>query len=95
MQKLKADNSTNKLPPLWCCLLLDLIGALSYFIPVWGEWIDVVWAPVSAGLFYFLFAGKTGAIGSILTFAEETLPFVDIVPMFTIGYIIRKKELSR
>lgn len=84
-----------KLPPLWICILLDAIGMASYFIPGWGEWIDVVWAPVSASLFYVLFGGKTGTIGAAITFAEEALPFADIIPMFTIGYFIRKKENNR
>lgn len=84
-----------KLPPLWICILLDAIGMASYFIPGWGEWIDVVWAPVSAFLFYVLFGGKTGTIGAAITFAEEALPFADIIPMFTIGYFIRKKENNR
>ena len=82
-----------KLPKLWVCLLLDAIGIISYLIPVWGEWTDTVWAPLSAFLFYLLFEGKTGTIGAAISFAEEALPFTDLIPMFTIGYFIRKKEL--
>ena len=85
--------STDKMPSIWLCVLLDAVGMISYFVPAWGEWIDVVWAPLAAVLFYVLFGGKTGAIGSAIAFAEEILPFADIVPMFTIGYFIRKREL--
>lgn len=88
------QTSINKLPSLWLCVLLDMVGLLSYFIPAWGEWMDLVWAPLSAFLFYLLFGGKTGAIGSAITFAEEALPFTDIIPMFTIGYFIRKREFN-
>ena len=82
------------LPSLWLCLLLDAVGMVSYFIPAWGEWIDVVWGPLSAFLFYYLFGGKTGAVGAAISFAEESLPFTDIIPMFTIGYFVRKRELQ-
>ena len=82
------------LPSLWLCLLLDAVGMVSYFIPAWGEWIDAVWGPLSAFLFYYLFGGKTGAVGAAISFAEESLPFTDIIPMFTIGYFVRKRELQ-
>jgi hypothetical protein len=89
---MKAEHN-NKLPKLWLCLLLDMVGMASYFIPIWGEWGDSIWAPLSAFLFYWLFGGKTGTIGAAITFAEEAFPFTDVIPMFTIGYFIRKAEL--
>ena len=82
----------NKRPPLWLCLLLDAIGMISYLIPTWGEWIDLLWAPVAALLFYLLFGGKTAAIGSVITLLEEALPFTDFLPLFTIAYIIGKRK---
>lgn len=85
----------NKLPQLWLCILLDIVGVASYFIPAWGEWIDTIWAPLSAVLFYLLFGGKTGTIGAAITFAEEALPFTDAIPMFTIGYFARKAEIKQ
>ena len=90
----------DKQPPLWLCLLLDAVGMASYFLPVWGEWTDVVWAPIAALLFYYLFGGKTGVIGSAITLLEEVLPFTDILPLFTIAYLVsryrspRKQELD-
>ena len=85
----------NKLPKLWVCILLDLVGMISYFVPSIGEWIDALWAPIAAFLFYLLFGGKTGTIGAAITFAEEVLPFADAIPMFTIGYFARKKEIEK
>ena len=85
----------NKLPQLWLCILLDIVGVASYFIPAWGEWIDTIWAPLSAFLFFLLFGGKTGTIGAAITFAEEALPFTDAIPMFTIGYFARKAEIKQ
>lgn len=84
--------STNKLPSIGLCIFLDLVGIASYFIPAWGEWIDIIWAPLSAFLFYLLFGGKTGMIGSAVTLVEEALPFTDFIPMFTIGYLVRRME---
>lgn len=84
----------HKLPPLWICILLDTIGLATYLIPGWGEWVDVGWAPLSAFLFYLLFGGKTGVIGAIINFIEESVPFADAIPMFTIGYFIRRREIS-
>ena len=87
-----------KKPSLWLCLLFDVVGSLSYLLPAVGEWTDVIWAPVSAFLFYRLFGGKTGKVGAVVSFVEELFPFIDIIPTFTIGYIYtyfrRKKEVN-
>lgn len=79
-------------PPLWLCLLLDAAGCVSYFLPVWGEWMDMVWAPLAAVLFYVAFGGKTGTLGALITFAEELLPYTDILPVFTLGWFVRRHE---
>jgi hypothetical protein len=50
---------------------------------------------MAAFIFYLLFGGKTGTIGAALTFAEEALPFIDVIPMFTIGYFARKAEIKK
>lgn len=75
---------------LWQVILLDSIGFLSYFIPGVGEYIDVLWAPLSAFLFYKMYGGKMGRVGAAIEFVEELLPFVDFIPTFTIAWIIRK-----
>lgn len=77
-------------PSLMFCVLMDAVGLFSYFIPMWGETIDVLWAPVSAYIFYRSFGGKTGAIGSFINLAEEVLPFTDFIPTFCLGYLYRK-----
>ena len=77
------------LPSLWLCILIDLIGMLSYVIPGIGELMDIVWAPIPAFLFSMLFGG---AKGTIIAFLEEILPFTDAIPTFTITYFIRKKQ---
>ena len=84
-----------KLPPIWLCIVLDLLGCVSYFVPTWGEWIDLIWAPISAFFFFWLFGGKTGALGATINFIEESIPFADLLPMFTIGYFVRKREIKK
>lgn len=84
-----------KLPPIWLCIVLDLLGCVSYFVPTWGEWIDLIWAPISAFFFFWLFGGKTGALGAVINFIEESIPFADLLPMFTIGYFVRKREIKK
>ncbi len=77
-------------PSLLFCLIMDLLGCVSYFIPGMGEWFDIGFAPVSALIFYLSFGGKTGKIGSIINFAEEILPFTDIIPTFTLAYFYKR-----
>lgn len=83
------------LPNIFICLLLDLIGMASYFIPALGEIADVIWAPISAFIFYKMFGGRFGMIGGVLNFLEEIIPFTDIIPSFTIAWFIRKREADK
>jgi len=80
----------NKLPSIFVCVLLDIIGSLTYIIPFVGEWGDVMWAPLSAFLYLRMFGGKNGKIGSVVSLIEELLPFTDFIPTFTLGYIVRR-----
>src|SRR3954449_803856 len=77
-----------KQPSLAFCVLMDLIGCSSYLVPGLGEIVDVIWAPISAIIFFFLF-GKKAAFGAIFNFAEELLPGTDFIPTFTIAWFIR------
>lgn len=68
---------------------MDFLGYLSFSIPVFGELIDIVWAPFSAIVFYKLFGGKKGAIGAVFNFIEELLPGFDFIPSFSIMYLLQ------
>jgi hypothetical protein len=83
------------LPNIALCILLDIIGMASYFIPALGEFADVVWAPISGYLFFTLFGGRFGVIGGVLNFLEEIIPYTDIIPSFTIAWFIRKNALDK
>lgn len=84
------NTHTKKTPTLLVCILFDAIGYFSYLFPGVGEWSDLLWAPVSAIIFYTLFGGRTGKIGGIISFVEEILPFTDFIPTFTIGYFVQR-----
>lgn len=70
-------------------MFLDLAGMASYALPGLGEFADIVWAPLSALLFYKMFGGQFGITGAVLNFIEESLPATDIIPSFTIAWMIR------
>lgn len=92
---MKENENELFLPNIALCVLLDLAGMASYIFPALGEFADVVWAPISGYIFFKLFGGRLGMIGSVLNFLEEVIPFTDIIPSFTIAWFIRKKAMDK
>ncbi len=87
-----------KQPTLIFCILMDLIGYATYAIPGIGELGDIIWAPISAIIFYISFGGWKGAFGGIFNFVEEILPGTDFIPTFTITWVWKyytDKKLSK
>ncbi len=82
-------------PSLIFCILMDLIGFASYGIPLVGEVIDFVWAPLSAIIFAITFGGWKGAIGGIGNFFEELLPGTDFIPSFTLMWLSQRKQAKQ
>ncbi len=80
-------NKNRQLPSLLACIVMDLIGYASYGIPVIGELADIIWAPISAIIFFIMFRGWKGAFGGLFNFAEELLPGLDFIPTFTITWV--------
>lgn len=70
---------------------MDAIGYLSFAIPGVGEFSDVIWAPVSAILFAKTFGGARGLFGGVFNFIEEAMPGLDIIPSFTIMWLLTQK----
>ena len=64
-------------------LLFDGLGYVSFVFPPF----DFVWAPVSAWLMTKLYEGKKGRVAAVITFIEEALPWLDIVPTFTLMWL--------
>ncbi len=84
-----------KLPSLPFCVLMDAVGMASYLFPGIGESFDMVWAPISGFIFMRSFGGMTGKIGGLISMVEEAVPFIDIIPTFTIGYFYSKHQLNK
>jgi hypothetical protein len=74
------------LPSLVTCLVLDFIGSAVILLPVIGE---LVWAPISALLFWKMFGFRKGFLGGIFSFIEELIPGIDFIPTFTIMWFIQ------
>jgi len=88
----KAKNLPAKqkpLPPLAFCLLMDMLGYASFTIPFFGEFFDLVWAPISALIYWRTFGGFKGFFGGGLNFLEELLPGTDIIPTFTLTWFMQ------
>ena len=72
------------------------MGFVSYLLPVLGEAEDIIWAPVSAVIFYFLFGKKKfGLFGGLFSFLEQLSPGLDFIPAFTIAWFIKKREIEK
>jgi len=71
---------------------MDLIGYASYSIPFIGEIADILWAPLSALIFFVTFGGWKGALGGIGNFVEELLPGTDFIPSFTIMWFVQRSQ---
>jgi len=82
-------------PSLVFCILMDIIGYATYAVPFLGEIGDIVWAPVSAIIFYASFGGWKGAIGGIGNFIEELLPGTDFIPSFTIMWFLQQNQKKK
>ena len=88
----------NKYSKLFLGILFDAIGYVSFLIPGIGEFTDIVWAPLFGWLMTRLYKGKYGKIAGIITFIEEALPGLDIIPTFTLMWIytyVFSKETPR
>ena len=79
----------NKRPSLVFCVIMDLLGYATYTVPVLGEFADVIWAPISAAIFFAAFGGWKGAAGGIFNFLEEIMPGTDFIPSFTMMWLLR------
>ncbi|PCI00309.1 MAG: hypothetical protein COB81_09120 [Flavobacteriaceae bacterium] len=79
----------NKYVLLFLSLLFDAIGMLSFTVPVLGESFDIIWAPIAAFLIFKMYKGTEGKIAGAVTFIEEAMPGLDIIPTFTLTWIYK------
>ncbi|OIQ36101.1 MAG: hypothetical protein BM563_11380 [Bacteroidetes bacterium MedPE-SWsnd-G1] len=85
-----------KYKKLLLSILLDGIGMLSFIIPGVGEFMDIVWAPLSAYLILRMYKGTFAKVASIISFGEEA-GFIgtDIIPTFTLSWIYEQAFLNK
>jgi hypothetical protein len=81
-----------KTPSLAFCIAMDLVGYASYAVPLLGEFADIIWAPLSAFIFYKTFGGKVGILGGVFNFIEEIAPGLDFIPSFTIAWFMQRSK---
>lgn len=79
--------NTNKYKILAASILFDSVGYASFIIPGIGEFMDVLWAPASAYIMTKLYKGNAGKIGAAVSFIEEAMPGLDIIPTFTLMWL--------
>lgn len=79
-----SNTTDKKYRQLFLGLLFDAIGMLSFAVPFVGEFSDVIWAPLSGWLMTRMYKGKIGQAAGIITFIEEIIPGLDLIPTFTI-----------
>lgn len=82
-----SKNEDNKYKKLGLGLLFDGIGMLSFTIPLIGEFSDIIWAPFAGWLMTRMYKGKIGQGAGILTFIEEIIPGMDVIPTFTLMWL--------
>lgn len=80
----------SKYKKLGLSIVFDAIGMLTI--------IDLVWAPLSGYLMSKMYKGTEGKVAGFITFLEEAIPGLDIIPTFTImwfyTYIIKQPKTS-
>ncbi len=98
IQTVTIVEAKNKTKNLLLGILFDSIGMLSFTIPLLGEFSDVIWAPLAGFLMTWMYKGKIGKVGGVVTFLEEIIPFTDFIPTFTLTwiytYLIKNKNAS-
>lgn len=67
-------------------VLVDLVGSASYLIPFAGEGFDLAWAPISMVLVGAMYDGVMPNL-KYLALVEELLPFTDVIPTATLGWM--------
>ncbi len=86
-QRSVEEKSDKKMQKLLFSVLFDLLGMVTFVVPVLGETFDVIWAPIAGFLLHRMYKGTVGKVGGIIVFIEELMPGLDVVPTFTLTWI--------
>ena len=69
----------NKYKKLVLSLVLDAIGMITF--------LDIIWAPLSGYIMTKMYRGNEGKVAGVISFLEEIVPGLDIIPSFTIMWV--------
>jgi len=86
-QRTIAPLTFQRILKLFFCIIIDIIGFATYSIPVLGEFEDIIWAPISSIIIFYLFGSK---LISLSGFMEEILPGSDFIPTATLAFLIEQ-----
>lgn len=81
----------NRYKKLGLSIFFDALGYASIVFPPF----DFIWAPLSAYLMTKMYKGREGKVAAVISFVEEALPFMDVVPTFSLMWLytfVFKKE---
>lgn len=73
-------------------LLIDFIGSSSYLLPGVGESFDLGWAPMQTVLLMAMYDKQMPSL-KYISFIEEIMPFTDVLPSGTLGWVRRWSPL--
>ena len=77
----------SKYKKLLLSLVFDAVGMVTF--------LDIIWAPLSGYIMSRMYKGNEGKVAGFISFLEEIIPGLDIIPTFTImwfyTYIIKKE----
>jgi hypothetical protein len=69
---------------LACCVTIDLVGSGSLAVPLFGDALDLITAPMCALLIHQIFGSTLVTSASL---AEEILPGTDAIPTATLAWL--------
>jgi hypothetical protein len=69
---------------LACCVTIDLVGSGSLAVPLFGDALDLITAPLCALLIHQIFGSTLVTSASL---AEEILPGTDAIPTATLAWL--------
>lgn len=95
VEVIQSKVNSDKKTKLVLGIVFDLIGMLSYVVPLFAEVTDIFWAPISVFIMTAMYKGTVGKVAGVISFIEEAFPFIDFIPTFTLTWIYKyviKKE---
>lgn len=98
-EAIKKKFNTSMYTKLVIAILIDIIGYVSYLVPVLAEVTDIIWAPISAMLIFVMFKKRLiyASTGAIAGFAEEIMTGTDAIPTATliwVGVYVFDREMT-